>query len=91
MEHIDTEQHLSKEEQYFNDLMRRGEDFMKIEIFRNAKRCYNEALEIHVNNNLAIQKISNCEQLIRKESRTILTILAVFAAITGVVCLIVLI
>jgi hypothetical protein len=88
MEHIDTEFHLTAEQKLFNDFIQRAEDFMKIEIYRSAKKCYIEALDTHVNDELSQQKIMECDQLIRKESNIIITIIAVAAVIVGAVFII---
>jgi len=88
MEHVDSEIQLSKEELLFNDFIRRGDDFMKINIYRNAKESYNYALETHFNDSIALNKINDCNQKIKKESKIIITIIVVVAVIVGVICLI---
>jgi len=88
MEYIDSEIQLGKDELQFNDFIRRGDDFMKINIYRNAKENYNFALETHVNNSFVINKIADCEQKIQKESNIIITVIIVAAFIIGAICLI---
>ena len=83
MEHNDSDHLLSKEELHFNDFIRRGDDFMKINIYRNARECYNQALEIHFNDTLVNEKIYDCVKKIKSESKIIYTILIVAALITG--------
>jgi hypothetical protein len=80
MEHVSTE-NLSREEIAFNEMIQRGEDFMKIEIFRNARECYKQALEMNFNNTFAQEKLNNCNQNIKSESKTIIKILVVAAVI----------
>jgi hypothetical protein len=83
MEHKDSELHLSKEELLFNDLIRRGDDFMKISIYRNAKECYHQALETHFNDTIAHDKFIDCVHKIKKESKIIISIIVIAAIIIG--------
>jgi hypothetical protein len=84
MEHVSTE-NLSKEELAFNEMMQRGEDFMKIEIFRSARECFSNALAMNFNNPLAQEKLSLCNQNIKSESKIIINILIVFAVVIAAV------
>ncbi|MCX6259039.1 MAG: hypothetical protein NTW49_14235 [Bacteroidia bacterium] len=90
MEHVDSELQLGAEQIKFNDLIRRGDDFMKIEIYRNARKYYTEALGTHINDILVNEKIAGCDGLIRKESGIIISIVIAAAVIAGVVCIIML-
>jgi len=76
MEHTSTE-NLSKEEIRYNELIQRGEDFMKIEIFRNAREYFEMALASNYNNMLSQQKLDDCNKKIKKESKTIIRLLVV--------------
>jgi hypothetical protein len=80
MEQIATE-NLRKEEIEFNEMIQRGDDFMKIQIFRSARECYKLALDMNFNNILAQEKLKGCSQNIKSESKTIITILIVFGLI----------
>jgi hypothetical protein len=80
MEQIATE-NLSKEEIEFNEMIQKGDDFMKIQIFRSARECYNLALDLNFNNILTQEKLKGCNQNIKSESKTIITILIIFGLI----------
>lgn len=85
MVHISNE-NLSKEEITFNEMINRGDDLMKIQIFRSAKECYTKALELNFNNNLAQEKLADCNLKIKSESKIIintLIILGLMAAATA--------
>jgi len=84
MEHINTE-NLSKEEVAFNEMIQRGDDFMKIEIFRNARECFSLALEMNVNNTFAQEKLNVCNQNIKIESSTIIKLLVIAGFIIAAV------
>ena len=71
MAHHNDDSNMSKEQLEFNDLIRRGDDFIKIQIYRNARECYTFALESNINNELANTKLSECNALIKPESSTI--------------------
>ncbi len=77
MAQIITNENISKEEIAFNEMMQRGEDFMKIQIFRNARECYNLALGMNYNNSLVQEKLNECNLNIKNESKTIITVLVV--------------
>lgn len=76
---------LSREEQLYHDFIRRAEDFMKIEIFRNAKECYKLALDTGVDNKYVNKQISLLDQKIKSEVKTIRIILAIAVAIIATV------
>jgi len=78
------------EEAAFNDLMRHGDDFMNIQIYRNAREWYTKALESGVNDSLAKHKLAECEALLAKETRTkrILAIIAIVVIIAVVLLMI---
>ncbi|MFZ4401214.1 MAG: hypothetical protein ACOYO1_14345 [Bacteroidales bacterium] len=79
MAHQDNNLHLSKEETAFNDFIGHGDDLMKAEIYRNAKECYINALETNFNNELAGKKLSECNALIKSESKAIIIIVSIMA------------
>jgi hypothetical protein len=73
MEHLhENTTSLSPEQRQFNDLMKHGDDFTIIEIFRYARIWYKRALELHVNDELALQKIQLCDEKLRFERKAIL-------------------
>ncbi|MBI4645533.1 MAG: hypothetical protein HY738_02800 [Bacteroidia bacterium] len=80
--------HLSKEELLFRDYMNRGNDFMKIEIYRHAKTWFTRALELNINNELAKERLDECFKLIKKEIKIIATIAIIVVVVIGMVLLI---
>ena len=88
MAHHNDDSNLSKEQLEFNDLIRRGDDFIKIQIYRNARECYTFALESNLNNELASTKLSECNALIKPESSTIIKVVAVMAVVACILFLI---
>ncbi|MCX6230564.1 MAG: hypothetical protein NTZ33_03375 [Bacteroidetes bacterium] len=81
MAHLETDQNLSPEEKNFFDLISHGENFMKIQIYRNARECYEAALKMNVNNELAGAKLADCNAKIKSESKIIIAIVAVLAVV----------
>lgn len=65
---------LSPEEKKFLDLINHGDDLLNIEILRNAKEYYQLALQTHVNDNLALDKIKECDAKLRFERKVILVL-----------------
>jgi hypothetical protein len=68
--HID-HSNLSPAERLYREYMARGDDFMKIEIYRAARKWYVKALEMNIHNDAAGKKIGDCDRLIRGERKTI--------------------
>jgi hypothetical protein len=88
MAHQEINPNLSKEELAFNDIISQGDGFMNIQIFRNARECYTSALKTNVNNELAFAKLSECNALIKSESKTIIAIVSVLAVVAIVLLII---
>lgn len=85
MSHHEENIQLSPEEIMFNDCIRRGDDLANIHQYTPAKECYNQALEVHFNDNLAQEKINSIKNLQKYEQKTILKILAVAVVIIAAV------
>jgi len=51
----------------FDNYVKTGDDFMKIELFRFAKENYKLALNIHPSNLDVLQKLANCERALKSE------------------------
>jgi hypothetical protein len=81
MEHTETGKNISHEEKKFNELMRNGDDFLKIEIYRSAVKQYKLAATLDVNNDLANKKIAECERLLVNERKWIYILLSVAAVV----------
>lgn len=82
MEYVINE-NLSKKELDFNEMIQRGEDFMNIQIFRNARECFRLALNMNFNNIFAQEKLDDVNFKIKNESKTIMIILAVMGLIVA--------
>jgi len=81
MAHHENNENLSPEEKKFKELMTNGDDFFKIEIYRSAISRYKEAATLGIDNDLANQKVAECERLLQNERKWIYIILSV-AAVT---------
>ncbi len=76
-------ENISKKELDFNEIIQRGEDFMKIQIFRNARECFQLALNMNFNNVFAQKKLDDVNIKIKDESKTIIIILTVLGLIVA--------
>lgn len=72
---------LSPMERRFLDYMQKGDDFMKIEIYRSAKECYARAEELNLNHAVAKSKLDNCNRLLHVEKKRIIIIVSVIAIV----------
>ena len=72
---------LSSEERRFLDYMQKGDDFMKIEIYRSAKEWYTNALELNINQGLIRSKLENCNKLIQHEKKKIIIVVSAIAIV----------
>lgn len=77
MAHITTESSLSPSEQEFQELLRQGDDFYKIELLRHAKSWYKKALEKNIDAETVKQKILACDSLLSKERKVIFILLGI--------------
>ncbi len=87
MNDVNTTTTLSAEEKYFNDCIRRGDDFMKISILRRAKEWYTKAVEAFPENDVAKAKLADCQEKLTKESRSIVIIVSIIVLVAVVVAL----
>ena len=62
---------LTPAERKFLDLMRHGDNFLRIELLRPAKSYYKKALELSPNTKEVQMKIAECERLLAFESKVI--------------------
>jgi len=88
MAYTTSNENLSPEEKKFQYNLTRGDEFMNIEIFRNAKWHYNQALEMNMNNELVYQKLAICNEKIVKERKSFIGIAIVVAVIIGIIAFI---
>jgi CRISPR/Cas system-associated endoribonuclease Cas2 len=84
--HIDTSA-LSPEEKAYHEYMEQGDNYMNIEIYRNAKKCYQKALALGLHNDEVKEKLSICNKTLKKESRSIIAVLAIACLAIGAVIL----
>ena len=87
MAHTVGNNNLSSEERRYFDYMQKGDDFMKIEIYRSAKEWYTKALELNYNHELIQSKLDNCNRLLQLEKKKITIVVLVIAIVLLVVIL----
>jgi hypothetical protein len=87
MEHHDTNENISKEQIMFNDYIRRGDDFVKISIYRNALEWYEKALQTGINDELVKGKINECKRKIKHDNMIIWILVVVAIIVVGIVLL----
>ncbi|MCX6233895.1 MAG: hypothetical protein NT175_04110 [Bacteroidetes bacterium] len=75
----------SQEEVIFQDYLKHGDDFYKIEIYRHALTWYKKALEVKPDDPLAKEKVTALEQKIKGERKVFIILLAVAALIVAVI------
>jgi hypothetical protein len=85
MEHHATSENNSHAEKQFNELMLNGDDFFKIQIYRNAVKQYKLAAKLDVDNDLANRKVAECERLLVKERKWIYILLSIAAVVVVLV------
>ncbi|MDP4265881.1 MAG: hypothetical protein Q8880_00425 [Bacteroidota bacterium] len=85
MAHQETTENLSKEQITFNDYIRRGDDFVRIQIYRNALEWYNLALQMGIDNSIPKRKISECKEKINGDNKIIAFVLFLAAIVLSVV------
>ena len=68
--------------------MHNGDDFFKIEIYRNAVKNYKEAAKLDVDNDLANKKLAECEQLLTHERKVIYILLSIAVVTVALIWLI---
>jgi hypothetical protein len=84
MGHQETPENIGHAEKKFNELMCNGDDFLKIEIYRNAVKQYKLAATLDIDNDLANRKIAECERLLSNEQKWIYILLSI-AAVTVII------
>lgn len=87
MAHDDTQEKLSPEEQKYHDLVSRGDDYHRIELFRWALHYYNLAKQMDVHDDTLQGKIDTVTEKIRKETRSIIIVLVAAAVIIAAIWL----
>ena len=72
---------LSPAERRFLDLMRHGDNFLKIELLRPAKSYYEKALELNIETEKVKEKIAECDRLLAFELKVIWILVAISAVL----------
>lgn len=72
---------LSSIERQYLDYNQKGDDFMKIEIYRSAKEWYIKALELNQNQEMIRSKLDNCNRQIQLEKKKITIVVLVIAIV----------
>lgn len=72
---------LSSIERQYLDYKQKGDDFMKIEIYRSAKEWYIKALELNQNQEMIRSKLDNCNRQIQLEKKKITIVVLVIAIV----------
>ena len=76
---------LTKEEKIYNDLIRRGDDFFKIELFKSARGMFEEAMKYKPNDEATKSKIAECRRLVRRDTKRVIAILPFLIIIVSTV------
>lgn len=87
MKHQDHEISLNPEDRQVKDLLKKGDDFMKIEIYKMARRYYEKALAIEPQNPELQQKVRHVINLQKRELKTIAIIVSIMAIVVVAVVL----
>lgn len=77
MSHETTEVPVSPIEREFNEFMRQGDDFFRIELLRQAKKCYVKAQGLNFEHAKVNQQIAQCDSLLAHETKIVKIICAV--------------
>ncbi len=75
-------QAMTPEEKLYREYILNGDDFMKIEIFRQAAKWYRKALELRPGDKEAKGKLDDTLSRIKKENKAIYIIVSIAAVIT---------
>jgi hypothetical protein len=68
---------ISPQKSDYWEFMQRGDDFIKIELLRQALIWYNKALSLNIDNEKAKSRISECERLIAFENKVVYILISV--------------
>ncbi|MEI6764977.1 MAG: hypothetical protein WCM76_05000 [Bacteroidota bacterium] len=89
MAHHEENLHLSPEEIKFNDFVKRGDDFYRIELYQYAVVWYKKALECNIDTENIRQKIADSESKFRRDGKKIIiAATSVAIVIAAVACII---
>jgi hypothetical protein len=81
MAHHSSETTLSPAEREFADLMKHGDDFLKIQLLRPAKSWYQKALAMNIETEKVKEKLAECDKQLAFERKVIKILIAVSAVL----------
>ena len=81
MDHDKSESNINPDERNFRDYMQRGDDFYKIELLRQAKLWYNQALGLNIESEKAKSRISECERQLEFENNVVSILISIAGAV----------
>lgn len=81
MAHHTEDNTMSPAECEFMDLMQHGDDLLKIELLRPAKKWYQRALRLNMETKKVEQKIAECDRLLAFEIKVIKILVALTAVL----------
>lgn len=85
MENHNADVIIDSRERDFREFIRKGDDFFKIELLRQARAWYKKALSLNVDNKKAETQIDECNRLLAYENRIVRILLVItLALITGI-------
>jgi hypothetical protein len=84
MAHTESLDHLTPEEKDFHHQMERGEDFIRIEVYRHALIHFKMALNFGLDDEKVKERIAFCEKMLKKETRILVTLVCIAVVIVGV-------
>lgn len=88
MAHDNDNDNLSPEEKIHQDLINRGDDYFKIELWRWALHYYKQAKETGLHTDLVQHKIEMTQAKIMRETRAIIAIVCVVIVLVTVIWII---
>jgi hypothetical protein len=81
MTHNNSTAQSSVTERDFLDYMQHGDDLMKVELLRNARIWYQQALELNMETGMVKQKIAECDRLLAYERKIVWILLGIASAL----------
>ena len=76
MNQAESQEILTSEEEKYRFYMTRGQEFLGIEIYRNARKYFQQAFDMNINNEQALSKLKETEKLIKTENNIFVKIAA---------------
>jgi hypothetical protein len=81
MENNNSESTLNSAESSFIDFVKRGDDYYKIELLRQAKAWYGKALKIYPDNEMVKSRISECIRKLAFENKVVYILISIVSAL----------